>query len=242
MRGYEFDPPAELGGYPGDLRAANRSLDGLRSLLPQNPERVAPVGALALSSGARYLDESGRSAVLDAAGSATTAITGEIVVDPDQVVTLTSSSGQVPLNLENRLDVTAVVRVRMSSLKLDFPEGEVVTDIVLDPARTRTIELPVETRASGAFPLDVTISSADGALPVATTEYTVRSTAVSGIGLALSIGAGLFLLVWWARHFRTARRARQLVGANGDAPTAAAGDGYAPTDVEPTREPLPTEG
>ncbi|HEY6533633.1 MAG TPA: hypothetical protein VIY72_15095, partial [Acidimicrobiales bacterium] len=97
-------------------------------------------------------------------------------------------------------------------------------------------------RASGAFPLDVTISSANGALPVATTEYTVRSTAISGIGLALSIGAGLFLLVWWARHFRTARRARQLVGADSDALTLDDAGGYAPTDVEPTREPLPTEG
>src|SRR5690606_6186443 len=138
----------------------------------------------------------------------------------------TSSSGRVPLNLENRLQVEARVRIVMSSAKLDFPEGSVI-ERVLEPATTTLIELPVETRASGAFPMTVTISSADGTLPVATTRYTVRSTAISGVGLVLSVGAGLFLLVWWGRHFRTARRARKLVASNHPALSGTEPGGYA---------------
>jgi hypothetical protein len=42
-------------------------------------------------------------------------------------------------------------------------------------------------------------------------RYTVRSTAVSGVGLALSIGAGVFLTVWWARHWRRTRRSKKLI-------------------------------
>lgn len=217
-RHYESDAPGDLGSYPRELRAASQSFEGLSSMLPGNADLTAPVRALLLSSGARYLDESGRTAVLGAAGTATAAVTDEIIVAPKQVVTLTSSSGQVPLNLENRLSVPATVRIVMSSAKLDFPEGSVIEQ-VLDPNTTTPVSLQVETRASGAFPLDVSVTSADGALPIATTEYTVRSTAVSGIGLVLSIGAGLFLLVWWARHFRTARRARQLVAADTEALT-----------------------
>jgi hypothetical protein len=38
----------------------------------------------------------------------------------------------------------------------------------------------------------------------------VRSTAISGVGPALSIGAGLFLLVGWGNHLR-GRRSRRLV-------------------------------
>ena len=34
---------------------------------------------------------------------------------------------------------------------------------------------------------------------------------VSSVGLALTIAAGVFLAIWWARHFRDARRARKLV-------------------------------
>jgi hypothetical protein len=240
-RGYVADAPADLGSYPEQLRDAGHAYGGLRTLVPTNPEVAAPVGQLVLASGSRHLDESGRESVLDAAATATSAITDEIVVAPQQVVTLTSSSGQVPLNLENRLSVPATVRIVMRSAKLDFPEGSVI-ERVLAPNTTTPVSLQVETRASGAFPLEVTITSADGAVPVTATEYTVRSTAISGIGLALSIGAGLFLLVWWARHFRTARRARQLVGADSDAPTLADAGGYAPTGADRTPEPPLPEG
>jgi hypothetical protein len=240
-RGYIADAPADLGTYPDELREAGRSYEGLRTLVPTSPEVAAPVGQLVLASGSRHLDDSGRESVLDAAAAATSAITDEIVVAPQQVVTLTSSAGQVPLNLENRLSVPATVRIVMRSAKLDFPEGSVI-ERVLAPNTTTPVSLQVETRASGAFPLEVTITSADGAVPVTATEYTVRSTAISGIGLALSIGAGLFLLVWWARHFRTARRARQLVGADTDAPTLADAGDYAPTAADRTPEPPLPEG
>jgi hypothetical protein len=43
------------------------------------------------------------------------------------------------------------------------------------------------------------------------TRFDIRSTAVSGVGVVLSIGAGLFLAIWWARHWRKTRRSRRLV-------------------------------
>jgi hypothetical protein len=229
---YLSAPPGELGRYPTALRAARTSLAGLLTLVPSAPTVTDPVTLAVLSSGSRTLDPDERLAMLGAAEADTTAITSEIVVSPEQVVTLTSSSGRVPLNLENRLQVPARVRIVLSSAKLDFPEGAVIEQ-VLPPAQTTTIDLQVETRASGAFPLDVTITSPDGNLPVATSTYTVRSTAISGVGLVLSIGAGLFLLVWWARHFRTARRARKLVASNHPARSGTEPGGYAPPQTEP---------
>jgi hypothetical protein len=78
------------------------------------------------------------------------------------------------------------------------------------------------TRASGAFPLRITATSPDGVLTVSRARVTVRSTAVSGVGLVLSIGALLVLVVWWASHWRTARRNRRLVDpATGNPPDPA---------------------
>jgi hypothetical protein len=34
----------------------------------------------------------------------------------------------------------------------------------------------------------------------------VRSTVISGVGIFLTIGAGLFLAVWWITHWRRSRR------------------------------------
>ena len=45
-------------------------------------------------------------------------------------------------------------------------------------------------------------------------EFNVRSTAVSGVGLVLTIAAGLFLLIWWGRHFRRTRRDKRLIASD----------------------------
>ena len=69
----------------------------------------------------------------------------------------------------------------------------------------------VRVLSPGTFPLFVTITSPDGSLQVLRTQVTIRSTAFSGVGVALSAVSGVFLLLWWGRHWRTVRRARHLV-------------------------------
>ena len=58
------------------------------------------------------------------------------------------------------------------------------------PPRNTTERFPVETRASGTFPLNITVTTEDGRLPLHAARYTVRSTVVSGVGIFLTIGAG----------------------------------------------------
>jgi len=48
--------------------------------------------------------------------------------------------------------------------------------------------------------------SEDGKLPLGTARYTVRSTVVSGVGIFLTIGAFVFLAIWWITHWRRSRR------------------------------------
>ena len=217
VRTFESDQPFSLGEYPDQLLAAGIFLDGVRSLVPDSPELVDPISATILSSGSATLDPEEQGGMLAHAVTQAALITSQIVVPAEQVVTLTSSSGLIPLTIENRLSVRARVRIVFNSPKLDFPDGPVL-DQVLEPATTTRIDVAVTTKASGAFPLDVAIRSADNAIPVASTRFTVRSTSVSGFGLFISIGAGLFLLLWWIRHFRTSRRAGKLMPATAEFP------------------------
>jgi hypothetical protein len=101
------------------------------------------------------------------------------------------------------------VRIELDSDQLEFPDGDVMTE-TLQPGGT-PIRIPVRTRASGAFPLIIVVTSPDGSVVLERTRFDIRSTAVSGVGLVLSIGAGLFLALWWARHWRKTRRSRRLV-------------------------------
>jgi len=57
-------------------------------------------------------------------------------------------------------------------------------------------------------------------------QLTVRSTGLSGLGLALSVGALLVLALWWTRHVLSTRRAKQATVAALDHPsTGGARDG-----------------
>jgi hypothetical protein len=50
------------------------------------------------------------------------------------------------------------------------------------------------------------VRSENGDLALQEARYTVRSTVVSGVGIIITIGAGLFLAVWWITHWRKSRR------------------------------------
>jgi hypothetical protein len=92
------------------------------------------------------------------------------------------------------------------SQKLTFPQG-FIRVVNLEPKST-TVRVEVQTRTSGSFPLELSIRSTDGVLTIATTNFSVRSTAVSAAGLALIIGAAAFLALWWGHDIRRRRRLR----------------------------------
>jgi hypothetical protein len=124
-------------------------------------------------------------------------------------ITLTAREGTIPLTLTNETGRSIVVNVHLESNQLTFPGGTTFQE-TLAPGATR-LDIDVRTRTSGAFPLDITVTSPNDAILLDQTTFTIRSTAVSGAGIVLSVGAGLFLLIWWARHWRTAQRSKRLV-------------------------------
>jgi len=99
--------------------------------------------------------------------------------------------------------------VKIESDKLDFPGG---SEVDLELTRLNTTQrFPVVARASGAFPVRITLVSPDGHLEVGRARITVRSTAASGASLVVAMGAATFLAVWWGRNAMKGRRARGLV-------------------------------
>jgi hypothetical protein len=80
--------------------------------------------------------------------------------------------------------------------------------VTLATSSTR-IELRVRALASGDSPLDVTLATPDMRFELGHTRITIRSTAFSGVGIILSVGALLFLVLWWGRHIITDRRRKR---------------------------------
>lgn len=234
-------PQLEEGPTTVDLVARGEVAD-LRALAPRIRNargRVAGVGevlrdpaasttlehALLLATGADTRDDV-RDDYVDQAESSLDWVAGGTVTVPDEFrITLTSRSSILPVTVTNHTDQELSVRVELDSDQLEFPDGAVL-DADLEPGTNR-FEVPVRTRTSGAFTVDVTVTSPDGSIELDSSTFDVRSTAISGVGLVLSVGAGLFLAVWWARHWRNARRSRHLVPA-GSSPTGDGSDPRAP--------------
>ncbi|MEY2565546.1 MAG: hypothetical protein QOE35_75 [Actinomycetota bacterium] len=131
---------------------------------------------------------------------------GNIHGPPQRSITLTARRGRIPVTVQKDVPYPVRVVIRVDSDQLRFPSGS-TREVQL--TRRNTTELfTVQARASGAFPLTITLESPDGRLTLATSRFTVRSTAASGLGVLLSIGAGAVLLVWWARSVLRRRRDR----------------------------------
>jgi hypothetical protein len=189
--------------------AAQREYDAYRVVAPEDDPVVAEgANALYRVLSTAITPEQAQSELVRI-NSAVDTFTSGVSVDAKRV-TLTSRRAQVPITFENRLNRPVTVRVHLESEKLLFPEGADV-QVTLPPGRTTLREqFIVEARTSGTFPLEIRLTTADGGLAFGdTTRVTVRSAVFGGLAIALTIGALLFLAVWWANHYRRTRRARR---------------------------------
>jgi hypothetical protein len=144
--------------------------------------------------------------LLNGVGQSVHDFLGRIRTPDRSTITLTSSSAQVPLTFRNDADRAVDIHVSLDSDKLVFPDGT-DRDLTLQPGKNSTVRIAVETRSSGTFPMLMTVTTAGG-LPIQTSEVTVRSSFVSGVGVFLTVGAIVFLVVWWAWDIRRRRRRR----------------------------------
>ncbi|QYG95294.1 hypothetical protein HC251_24585 [Iamia sp. SCSIO 61187] len=208
--------PVDLGEYPERLGLARARLGSYAAMVGTD---VAEVGALdqrLLLSGSASLTAPERSRSVEIVLSMTERRFRAVQAPASQVVTLTSSDGSVPLTVVNDLDEPATVTVEVrSNSRVEVRSFD--AQQVLEPGPNR-VSIPVHTRAPGDSSMEITIRSPDGEVILDEVDYTVRSTAVPGVGIVLSIGAVAFLIVWWARHWLRDRRGRGGDDGGGDDP------------------------
>jgi hypothetical protein len=129
------------------------------------------------------------------------------LVQPQTTITITSSKAEIPIGFQNTSDRPITVHLKLESDRLLFPAGA-ERDIPLPAKRSTTVRIAVETRGSGTSPVQMTVTTADGLAIGATTTIKVRSSFVSGVGIFLTVGAIVFLAIWWGWDIRRRRRKR----------------------------------
>ena len=195
LRSHPSSTTENFTGY----RDAQRYLTSFRSMIRDEDasehDQLSQKLLFSLSSDSSKLD---RETLWESIVSRIRVQTSLIDIPPDESIQLTSQKASVPFSFQNRADIPFRVELRIIGEKLtveDFDDGESTT-LVLEPGVT-THRFQLRALGSGSFPVTIELHSPDGGLLVGKAQAAIRATTPTGVGLGLTIGAAVFLLVWW---------------------------------------------
>jgi hypothetical protein len=124
-------------------------------------------------------------------------------------ISMTSRRAEIPFVLSSRADHPVIVNIKLFSPKLGFDRSQ-LTGIVVQHG-TQQISVEATARASGIFPVEVSLETADGYV-IAKKSIQIRSTNFNQVALGLTVGALLFLVVFYAGSAIRKRRAGRSTG------------------------------
>ena len=136
-------------------------------------------------------------------------------------LTLTSKTANIPISLVSQLKYPLSLVVHIHSDKLTLPRGS--SKLTRIQQSSVTVSFSASTKALGTFPMSVTLSTPSGLL-LKTTELEIRSTSFSLVGIVLTGGSLLVLIVWWIRS-PSKRRKAELAAAGDVSPATETGGG-----------------
>lgn len=144
---------------------------------------------------------------------------GVIHIHQPQPVTLAARSATIPLVIDNNAPGPRQVVLRFRGDRV-VAEGD-GRKMLVQPG-TNSLDIEVEARSLGVSPLEATVWSGDETVLLAEAQFEIRSTAVPGLGLLISLSALAMLGLWWIVDHRKRRRAAEvppLEWAEGDETT-----------------------
>lgn len=185
------------------LSRTRRLVDDYRNLLSDEDVAVSTDTVLLQRSLDRRLPTADARATLDAVAAGITRDLGLITASEPRSVSLTSRSAPIPLRFTNGLDRPIQVILRLKSPRMDFLDGD-EQRLTLVPGLNR-IDVQVRVQTSGQFPMQAELLVPESNRVVASTRQRIQANTFSGVGLMLSGGALLFLVIWWSRTLRRGR-------------------------------------
>jgi len=189
------------------IALARQQLGSFSAAVGGHPPVLFTLGDALLTTEARGLSPARRAEALTAYGRAFDGETGKITLATERTVTFTAQRAPIPITVLSSAPYPVHVVVTLTSDKFSFPDGNTVKMTLDRP--TTSVRVAAQARTSGdRLPIDVTLHTPDGQLLLARTVLTVQSTAISFVGVALTVVAGAVLLAWWVRTWRRSRRLR----------------------------------
>jgi Family of unknown function (DUF6049) len=198
--------PAEVTALAAELRTASTSVDTLAAMVAPEEDPITPLRTLLRAAVSSDLTIEEARAYAETVFDAVLAGTSGLEIAAGERITLTDRRTDLPLTVINRQPLPINVELLLSAEKLRFPDGDRLA-LTLRPGET-DLTIPVETLASGDARVTATLISPGGLFELGSGTVDIRSTAISGLGLLISIIALLILGAWWIRTILRVRRNR----------------------------------
>lgn len=211
VRALSSPPAAGTGSITfQQVQQARQALSQLSSVIPDDSATLHALADAILLAETAGLSPAVRQSYLAAATDTMRTLGSRLGLPAGRTVTVTSSSARFPIAItsSSKSPVHAVLVISGPDLASSRSLG-----VVLKRGTTSFI-VRVRTRTSGESSLQLQLLSPSGRVELARVELTIRSTAISSVAIALSLGAVAFLLFWWFRSAsrRRRRKAKHVTG------------------------------
>ncbi|MEY4361004.1 MAG: hypothetical protein RL391_310 [Actinomycetota bacterium] len=203
---FDEDPtPSNLGTI---MERAESRIAGFVSMLPDGDERPSMWRRVLDVIPDQDLSNEQRESYLQIVVEETQRLADSVAAPIPTTFTLGGRNSSIRLSIRNDSDTELQVRVRLSSSKLRFPQGEQV--LAIPGGTVASVEVPVRARTNGRFPVSLQLLTPEGDIPLSpVTVFTARVNALAGLGQLVTGVALLLLATWWIAHFRRQHRSRQ---------------------------------
>ncbi len=199
-------PTPDLSQRSADIGVTRGTVDAYASMIAPERTPITPLETLMRAAAASRLSEQQSAAYTRSVFEVVLTGTADITIEPSERITLTDRHADLRITVRNGQPLPITVEFLLSAEKLRFVDGERFTR-TLNPGDNEVL-VRVETLASGDARVTVNITSPGGQLEITEGVVDIRSTAISGLGLVISIIALVVLGGWWARTIRRVRRNR----------------------------------
>jgi hypothetical protein len=196
----------DLGDVAPRVLVTVGQLDSFQSLIGPQSSRADDLRLQIATALATTTPSARRGAAMDTVEEVLGSAFASVRLSGERNLNLTSRQGTLPVTVENGNPFPVEVVIRTASDRLRFPAGEDLP-VTVAPGDAVRVDVAVEALATGSVPVAVELWTPDHRIRLDGRQLNVRSTAISGVGLLLSLGALLVLVVWWVRSWRRTRRA-----------------------------------
>lgn len=193
------------------INQINNTVSGLNQINGSNPNNIPNLSAISINNVSEIeesytLTPTQQQLWSKTLNSFADALKNQITLPQQQTITVAANTAQIPITIFQNKNSSSIynVKVVLSDNGVIFQHGNSV--ILTLTKQQNTVYFTLSPRSVGSTNLTVSIESPSGNLTLLQQVYIIHSSAISILGLIITVGAALLIGWWWLKTFIRKRK------------------------------------